>query len=93
LIKATLLKAIFEPSGDHAGNVSGTLLEVIFTGLLPSAFITKMSLLLKMNVWVKAMRAPSGDHDGWESLELLITLPVAPVGISHTDAATSESDP
>jgi hypothetical protein len=57
-----LVKAIFAPSGDHAGSASKSgLFAVRLTGFEPSAFITQMSLL-PLRVLVKAIFAPSGDH-------------------------------
>src|SRR5262245_23797032 len=58
------VKAMRVPSGDQAGlrrRRFSPCVEVRFTGLEPSAFMTKMSL-----DEAKAMRVPSGDQAGSE---------------------------
>jgi hypothetical protein len=58
------VNAIFVPSGDQAGNSSmksPSAPSVRFTGLEPSAFMTKMSWL-PSRLLEKAIFVPSGDH-------------------------------
>ncbi|HEV7860261.1 MAG TPA: hypothetical protein VGO91_16710 [Pyrinomonadaceae bacterium] len=59
----SLEKAIFEPSGDHAGKSSSAGLLVRLTGLLPSALIEKMSAL-PLRSLEKASLLESGDQVG-----------------------------
>src|SRR5215207_1355779 len=69
-VRPSLTKAIWFPSGDHAGCASLTPWVVLVSCVspLPSAFITQISRSVVASApevpAAKAIRLPSGDHEG-----------------------------
>ena len=70
--------AIFVPSGDHAGPTSVAALFVTFAGLVPSAFMTKISGL-PVRSDTNAILVPSGDQAGCSSAVRFVVSRVTPV--------------